>query len=220
MARESSNYSAREQKQSRCFQCELYPDSTSYDCELLLNRLSSFWEKFYYILHDKDIYTEDDFDKYFSNNKKEPEWQIGDLKKPHYHVIGYVSSPCMLGRAAKKFGVPSNMVQKVEKFKEAVQYLIHLNHPNKYQYLLEEIVTNDESLPTILRRKQEAEEKADMLLSFILTTDVCTITELSKYAIKNHLWDELRRGQHIYTALLNEKRYMKNESFPCGSQVN
>ena len=207
MARLTENYTKREQKQGRTFTCELYPDSQSYDCELLLNRLSYYWEKFYYILHDKDVYTEGDYDKFLSNNKYEPDWVIGQLKKPHYHVIGYSSSPCMLGRAAKKFGVPSNSVQKVEKFKEAVQYLIHINHPNKYQYSPEEIITNDESLPTILKRKQEAEEKADMLFTFILESDVVTITELSKFAIKNHLWDELRRGQHIYTALINEKRF-------------
>lgn len=212
MARLSENYTKREQKQSRVFTCEIYPDSESYDCNMLLRRLSSYWDKFYYILHDKDIYTEEDWDKYYQNNKKEPAWQIGDLKKPHYHVIAVNSSPCMLGRAAKKFDLPSNQVQTVQKFKNAVQYLIHLNNPNKYQYEPEEIVTNDESLPTILKRKQEAEEKADMLLQFILTSDICTITELSKYAIKNHLWDELRRGQHIYTALLNEKRY-NNESY-------
>lgn len=213
MPRLTDNYTTREQKQARAFTCELYPDSTSYDCEMLLRRLPSFWEKFYYILHDKDIYTEEDFDKYFSNNKKEPEWQIGDLKKAHYHVIGFQSSPCMLGRAGKKFGIPSSGVFKVEKFKEAIQYLIHMNHPNKYQYLPEEIVTNDESISSILRRKQEAEEKADLLLQFILTSEVCSITELSKYAIKNHLWDELRRGQHIYTALINEKRYSQHESY-------
>ncbi len=219
MARLSDNYTKREQKQSRVFTCELYPDSSSYDCDMLLRRLSYYWDKYYYILHDKDVYTEEDYDKYLSENKYEPDWVIGQRKKPHYHVIGVNGSPCMLGRAAKKFGVPSNHVQPVQKFKNTVQYLIHLNNPNKYQYEPEEIITNDESLPTILKRKQEAEEKADMLLQFILTSDVCSITELSKYAIKNHLWDELRRGQHIYTALLNEKRFI-NESYNCRNQAN
>lgn len=211
MARLSDNYTKREQKQGRSFTTEFYPDSSSYDCQLLLNRLPYYWEKYYYILHDKDVYTVDDYDKYVTENKEEPIWSVGDLKKAHYHVIGYTSSPCMLGRAAKNFGVPSSNVFKVERHKEAVQYLIHLNHPNKYQYLPEELITNDTNIATILKKKQEAEEKADQLLTFILTTDVCTITELSKYAIKNHLWDELRRGQHIYTALMNEKLFSKGD---------
>lgn len=206
MARLKKDYTPRELKTSRCFLAVIYKDSESYDCELILNRLPYYWDNFYYILHDKDVYLELDYDKYVSENQKEPEWKIGDLKKPHYHLIGYCS-PTTLGRAATKFGLESNYVQVAEKpLKDNIQYLIHRKEPWKYQYTEEEIITNDGEISTKLRVKVDAEEKAALLLEAIFTSEIYTISELSQYAIRNHCWDELRRGQHIYTNLLKEKQ--------------
>lgn len=213
MARLKKDYTPRELKESRCFLALIYPDSEAYDYEIVLNRLPYYWDNFYYILHDKDVYLELDFDKYVAENGKEPEWKIGDLKKPHYHLIGYCS-PTTLGRAATKFGLPSNYVQVAEKpLKDNVQYLIHRKEPWKYQYAEEEIITNDGQVSTKLRVKVDAEEKASMLLEAIFSSEICSITELSQYAIKNHCWDELRRGQHIYSNLIREKQVMARNEY-------
>lgn len=213
MARLKKDYTQRELKESRCFLALIYPDSEAYDCEIVLNRLPYYWDNFYYILHDKDVYLELDYDKYVAENGKEPDWKIGDLKKPHYHLIGYCS-PTTLGRAATKFGLPSNYVQVAEKpLKDNVQYLIHIKEPWKFQYSEEEIITNDGQISTKLRVKVDAEEKASMLLEVIFTSEICSITELSQYAIKNHCWDELRRGQHIYSNLIREKQVMARNEY-------
>lgn len=206
MSRAKKSYTNREEQEGRCFLAIIYPDSESYDCELILNRLPYYWDNFYYILHDKDVWLENDWDKYIADNGKEPDWKIGELKKPHYHLIGY-TSPTILGRAAKKFGLDSNFVQKADKpLKDNVQYLIHIKEPWKYQYGEAEIITNDPDLNKKLTIKQDTEEKATILLDAIFTTEICSISELSKYAIQHHCWDELRRGQHIYSQLIKEKR--------------
>lgn len=213
MARLRKDYTPRELKESRCFLALIYPDSEAYDYEIVLNRLHYYWDNFYYIFHDKDVYLELDFDKYVAENGKEPEWKIGDLKKPHYHLIGYCS-PTTLGRAATKFGLPSNYVQVAEKpLKDNVLYLIHRKEPWKYQYAEEEIITNDGQVSTKLRVKLDAEEKASMLLDAIFSSEICSITELSQYAIKNQCWDELRRGQHIYSNLIKEKQFMARKEY-------
>lgn len=205
MPRPSENYSKREQKQGRVFSTVFFCKDSEAD-EIFINRLSSFWDRFYYILHDKDTYSEDDFDKYVTDNSNAlPPWNIGDKKKPHYHVIAVSSTPCMLGRAAKRFAVSSNLVQCVSKFKESVQYLIHMNHPNKYQYSIEEVISNDPKVATIFQVKLDSEQKADLLFAAIHDPDINSITSLASWALKNHCWDELRRGQHIYSALLYEK---------------
>lgn len=205
--RAKSNYTPREKKEDRKFCCILYPDSTEYDCDLLLNRLSSFWQKFWYIRHNRDTYHETDYDLYVLQNGKEPEWKIGDLKKPHYHVVAYVDAPCLLGRAAKKFGIPSNDVQECRNLKSSVRYLIHKDHPYKYQYEMEEIITNDpDSLPTILKDQLDATEKAKILFDYIQSSACTSITQLSSFAIQTKTWDELRRGQHLYTALFYERQ--------------
>ena len=206
MARLSKGYTKREQKEDRKFQAIIYPDSKEYDCQQLLERLKYYWTKYYYVLHDKDEYLEEDFDRYVAENDgKEPDWKVGDKKKPHYHVIGYTDSPCLLGRAAIKFGIPSNQVQQVKNMKSAVSYLIHMNNPEKYQYGKEEVKSNDTSIEKYFKRETTAEEKAEALVTAILTTDVRSITALANWAINNGCWDELRRGQHIYTAMIYEK---------------
>lgn len=213
MPRLKKNYTPRELQESRCFLSLIYPDSETYDYQIILNRLPYYWDNFYYILHDKDVYLELDYDKYISENGHEPEWKIGDLKKPHYHLIGYCS-PTTLGRAASKFGLPSNYVQIAEKsLKDNIIYLIHRKEPWKYQYQEEEIITNDGEISTKLRVKVDTEEKAAMLLEAIFSSEICTISELSKYAIQNHCWDELRRGQHIYCSLLKEKTYFAKQEY-------
>ena len=117
----------------------------------------------------------------------------------------------MLGRAATKFGVPSQYVQIVHNKKEAIQYLIHLNNPDKFQYSADEVISNDDHLQAILTKTPSSEEKASLLTDFIFSSDSYSMESLVKFALANHCWDELRRGQHIYTQLLREKVVVRNE---------
>lgn len=212
MARPSKNYSPREVKKGNQFETIIYEDSTEYDCQLILNRLSSFWETWYYVRHDNDVYTEEDLDEYIEEHDgQEPEWKVGQKKKNHYHVYGVQKSAIQLGRAATKFGVPSNMVRPIKNLKGAVRYLIHKDHSQKYQYMPEEVITNNESWQKYLKDKKENEEKARELLEVVFDEKCMTMTQLAKFAIENGCWDELRRGQHIFSCILNERRMKKNE---------
>lgn len=211
MARPSKNYTKREKKEGRTWTCILYD---SPDIELKLNRLQYFWDNFYYIKHDKDVWTEEDIDRWVIDHEGEDcPYQAGEPKKVHYHCIGY-SSPCVLGRAATKFDVPSNMVQHVKSKKAAIRYLIHLDHPAKHQYSPEEIVTNDLDVEEYLKNEISATKKAKLLIEYIYSVERVTFYSLSMYAIENELWDELRRGQHLYSQLLAEhnKEVLKNEN--------
>lgn len=211
MPRPSKNYTARELIEGRHWACILYEDSSDYDVDLLLNRLPSFWRNFWYVKHDSDRYTESDFDKYvIEHDGSAPDWKAGDLKKVHYHVYGSTGgskcSPCVLGRAAINFGVPSHMVQPIKNLNKAVQYLIHLNQPDKFQYSPDEIITNDESVSKRLKKVDSTTDKAKLLCEYIFSGDCLSLASLTTYALDNNLWDELRRGQHLYTALLNERK--------------
>ena len=87
MARLPKDYSPREKKTARCFMA-IYYDGQE-ECEYNVpGRPEYYWEQWYIIRHDKDTYHESDYDKYLADNGKEPDWKIGDLKKPHYHIIG------------------------------------------------------------------------------------------------------------------------------------
>lgn len=197
-------YNDREYQEGKNFQCILYQDSESYDCKLLLARLEYFWDKFYYILHDKDVYTEYDYDKYLMDYQDLPIWKVGELKKPHYHVVCHNESNMTLGRASTKYGIPSNMVERCKSLKSSVQYLIHLNNKDKFQYHTEEIITNDMDIGNLLNNNS-ANEKARSLIEFIYSDDCYSLFSLSEFAINTGCWDELRRGQHLYTKLFYER---------------
>lgn len=213
MARPKSNYTQRELAEGKVFCAEIYAESDSYNTEITLSKLPCFFEKFYYCLHDSDVYSEEDLYKYQQNNNgANPEWKVGDKKKPHYHIVVTKSSNAQLGFIAKLLEIPSQFVQRCSNKKGAVQYLLHLNNTDKHQYSREELITNDDKVEKLLRRNEESNEKAEKLYSYIFTSETTTMTELAKYAIKNGMWDELRRGQHVFSQILFEKRSVICES--------
>lgn len=104
--------------------------------------------RYAYILHDKDVYTE--------NDKNIPKgMKVGDLKKAHYHVvIQFKSDDGRYGKhIATWFGVQPQYVQKctakykgkngeLKGFKGMCYYLVHANCEDKYQYPVEVVKSN------------------------------------------------------------------------------
>lgn len=216
MARPSKQYTSREQIEGRCFWAIVYEDSTEYDIDIVLNRLGSYWDKFYYVKHDNDFYSSYDLEEWEAKHSEPPEWQIGDKKKNHYHIIGYRQAPLCLGLAAQKFGIPTNYVQKPKSVRGAVRYLRHLDQPWKTQYETDLVISNDPDIEKYWKCVLEDSEKASILMDFIYSsTHVIYLRDLVFYAIKSNCYDELRRGQHLYTALIKERNeiFRGNDSF-------
>lgn len=208
MGRKSKDYSEREQIQDRKFECIIYEDSEDYDYRLIINRLSSFWDQYFYIRHDCDSFTELDVDKWKLENKDQDcPFVVGELKKVHWHLIGYSNSPCLLGRAATKFGVPSNYVQNLKNFKKSVQYLIHLNNPEKFQYDANSIKfggCEQKELDKLLKKDCDTLDKARVLIDYISVHPSSSLYDLTLFAIEQGCYDELRRGQHLFIQLLRD----------------
>lgn len=96
--------------------------------------------KYYsYILHDKDVYTEED-------EKRNPAHKAGTLKEPHWHIVivFFDGQQQQLKYIAAWFKQPTNCVEKVRsrRVEDAFAYLIHQNSPNKYQYDVSEVKAN------------------------------------------------------------------------------
>lgn len=216
MGRKSKDYSDRELIQDRKFECIIYEDADDYDYRLIINRLSSFWDQYFYIRHDCDSYTELDVDKWKLENKDQDcPFVVGDLKKVHWHLIGYSNSPCLLGRASTKFGIPSNYVQNLKNFKKSVQYLIHLNNPEKFQYDVDMIKyggCDRKDLVKLLKKDCDTLEKARVLIDYISLHPFASLYDLTLFAIDQGCYDELRRGQHLYIQLLRDinTKFSKN----------
>ena len=88
-----------------------------------------------YILHDKD-----------------------EGVKPHYHFYIEFPSPRSFPSVADDLEIPINQLQKVISKKGILQYLIHKNEPEKFQYPIESIETN---LPPVFFEDDTKEAKVE-----------------------------------------------------------
>ena len=116
----------------------------------LIFYLATECDKYYSIIHDKDILDN------------------GELKTPHIHLLVELVSrqrkSTILNRMSKCVNIPLECisVDECRNISKSAQYLIHLNNKEKYQYNKEDISTNDEER---LKYLLMSDEKTD------LTTD-------------------------------------------------
>lgn len=158
----------------RVFSGVIYPDSESYNPIEVLETLKSKFKEWAYCLHDSDVNDE------------------GELKKPHIHWVGR-GDPRTLSAVAKFLGLKENEVELGKNFKALIQYLIHLNNPEKAQYSIENVVTNIPDIGNILRNLSEGQICKD------LASAKCRMSwfDLIQYAIENDCFDVLRRNMPL-----------------------
>lgn len=173
-------------KKSRTFFFELYPDSTSYDFNEILDYITLNFN-FAYILHDKDVYDEDT-----------EEHKVGDLKKPHIHCVLNFENARSVETIKKLIGHDIHVDGC--NFYGYIRYLIHLGYPNKYQYPREYIITNMQSrVDNALKREyNSSEQDSRILLDFIYSRNFTTFRDLTLFAIDNNCLSELQKRAYFY----------------------
>lgn len=98
----------------------LYPDTTSYNCEEVLNYLKSY-KKWAYIEHVPES-TE---------------------KKSHIHFILILPDKTTFNSLSKKSGVPKQFIQAIDNLRTVNRYLIHLGYDDKIQYSKDDVFISD-----------------------------------------------------------------------------
>lgn len=99
--------------------------------QLLINWLRAYCKLFALILHDKDIN------------------ELGEIKKPHYHIYIYLHKrnryTYPINQLSKLLNIEKNRIQIEYTDSEllSIQYLVHKNNKNKYQYSIKQINTNN-----------------------------------------------------------------------------
>lgn len=174
-------------KQSQIWGGVVYPDSSSYDYKERLNVLSSLFEEFAYCLHDKDI--KDD--------------GTGELKKPHVHWLGRSQDKKTASGLAFITGFPKNDFELLNSFAGSVRYLIHLEHPDKYQYPQDSIVANF-NVQQYLKSPRSDSKQAKLIFDYIIAHPNITLPHLLSWVMDNDLWSSFRRGYAIFNTLLRE----------------
>lgn len=170
-------------KQGRNFQGVVYPDAENYSCDSVLAVLGDVFTDFAYILHDQDLDTE------------------GKLKKPHYHWLGKRATPVSISVISKQLGVPDNAVEFCRSYRTFLRYLVHLDHPDKYQYPVEAVqgVFN--------RRLLLGDTEQAFIVAAVKAMqdeNIRTVQALAAYACRNDSWTDFRRNYSILKDIMHE----------------
>lgn len=213
MGRKPLNKTEREKQKGWYFTLELYPDSTSYDCGNIIETAKVKCQEFAYILHGNDVWTAQDVEKWDRENPGKPfPYQLGTDKKAHIHLVVKFDNSKELGFVARTLGIDSRFVQKVESRSGMMRYLLHKDNPEKYQYPVTDLITNIPNFEGKYLKETDSTMKACSLLEFIITCPrKLTISEVAVWATQNLVWDEFRRGQHIFTAIIFEHNNLIGE---------
>lgn len=138
-------------------------------------------QRYAFIFHDKDVYDEDIKDSVSG----EYIHRKGDIKVNHYHVIVSMYNACTLSACCKLFTTEADKprVYSVGDMVLCYEYLIHKNHPDKYQYRKCDIISDDlyyfEKL-TIQGDKPDNDNKAEQIVMDLLA-GVPTRIMVSRY---------------------------------------
>lgn len=158
------------------------------------------------IRHDMDVYEETTYNEDGSVKNIE-----GDLKKPHYHLVWKFPNARSSSSVAKELGITENYLEPCEKYQKAVEYLIHLNNPEKYLYKVEDVLgpIKKDLITFVNKREKDENKKISLIYDWINEQPKpISVSKLSEFCFKNGLWDVFRRSSSIFFRILDEYNYL------------
>lgn len=187
----------------RTFACELYPDDPEH--LKVLEYIKNYFE-YAYILHDKDLWDEEKVDDDGVTIHK-----VGDLKKPHYHVVLNFKNARSIEKLKDELGLKH---LETCNFYFYIRYLIHKDSPRKYQYSEDEIITNMElRVHNALKRDYNSQEQdTRILLDFIYSQSnqsFLTLKQLTDFAMEHDCLLDLKKNIHFYKYFIDDIGYRR-----------
>ena len=89
-------------------------------------------------------------------------------------------------------------------WKGAVRYLIHDNNPEKFQYTVEEVVSNFDIRKFLSDRDDVMQ--IQKILKFIDENPNCTIRNILDFAVANGCYSEFKKAGFIIREVMKERR--------------
>lgn len=184
---------------TRAWSFILYPESAP---ENWLEILNSFHCPFCISpLHDKDIKSD------------------GSPKKAHYHVIYISEGPCFFKTCLVFMQLIGGIrLEPVHSLRGSVRYHIHLDEPNKYHYMQEDIICLAGFDPSDFFEISEVqiEQTSRAMTEYILSHGIDEYRDFSAVCLsKNHFWYKIltERHQRHFQFLITSLRHSAAFSF-------
>ena len=191
----------RETDKIRNFELVLYPDTTSYNYEEVLQLLQQRFDKWAYITHDRDT----------DSN--------GEVKKAHTHFYGSRPGSVHIRNIANMSGVPENHINPVFDWDSAMKYAIHADDPTKFLYAPSDIKANFELTKHFKDSRDDAADAA-MIFDYICETRCMTKHQLVRWVLDNGYWAAYRRAASTWSDLLFENRQRLYAQYSVNQDLN
>lgn len=130
--------------------------------------------------------------------------------KPHYHIQIYGNIQKSLKSWAKHLEVDINKIEIIKYKKQAIQYLIHKNQKNKYQYE-KEIIRSNFDIEEYFEEKIDETSQLKMIIEYIKQTPLIKMKELLEFALENKVWTTYRRNYTIIKDYIIERNNLTKE---------
>lgn len=176
--------SNRQNWRNRWFKLVLYPESQQSVIDYIKSNM-----RYAMILHDKDVDS------------------LGELKKPHVHVILNFKSARWCSALADELQINDRFIQKYNGL-EDFAYLIHYNNENKYQYPLYDVEGPlFKYVEKSMVNKDELEDTLSDFMSFVDDTLVLSWRDVFSLVCQKGVYNEINRGwlfREVLAEAINE----------------
>lgn len=127
----------------------------------------------------------------------------GTKKECHYHCQLYTEDAKTISAWSKIISIEENYIQEIKSKKKAIQYLIHLNNKEKYQYNKDDIISNFD-IDIYFKDKNEGLQIKEIIEYIESVKFTITNKEIIDYILSNNLWGVYRRSYSIIKDLVIE----------------
>lgn len=188
-------------KRLACINLLLYPETTSYNYNDVIRTIetSSHISSYAYIVHDRDFFTEETYDKkgHFIGHK-------GQKKDPHTHVVIALTSPSLISDISSWLGIPERFIEKCKNFENSLLYLTHRNAEDKVPYSCDEVTSNiDQYIRYIYNSYVPKRSPIQYLYMYLDTTEYPTYRQFIKF-VPEEYWKDIRPYWSMIRDILGE----------------
>lgn len=169
----------------------LYPDNPEH--VKVLEKIPELDWEYVGILHDSDKLDD------------------GSSAKPHYHVLLKFKDAVWNTAIQDSCGLELRFIQKSDNWKRSARYLVHKDHPEKFQYEKTALFGSMVEPAVAAINKSDPEEEAAKVAQIIKTITEwdgrIDDAELLMVIVEKKLYAEFRRGAHSFNRMIDKHNY-------------